>query len=235
VTKLLFTSLKVNRRNCRIWESQNPHVVWQHERDTPELNVWCGLTSAGMIGPFFFLERNSDRCCVPRYVQNFALPQASDGFTWQILGAPSHYWTPLTESLNQHLAGRWVVRVGPIDSRIWRLLTFLWSYVKDFVYRTIFSGLPDLRHSITDAVASAAAKMLRNAWTECEHMLHACRVDITVHFMGLFVFRDKPIVCTLIKNKVIQFIFRLLRFRHSVFQVHCNKAVSYAITVSFPL
>jgi hypothetical protein len=28
------------------------------------LNVWCGLTSAGLIGPFSFHEK-SDRCCVP--------------------------------------------------------------------------------------------------------------------------------------------------------------------------
>jgi hypothetical protein len=44
----------VNRHNCRIWGSENPHVVWEHERDTPKLNVWCGLTSARVIGPLFF-------------------------------------------------------------------------------------------------------------------------------------------------------------------------------------
>jgi hypothetical protein len=36
---------KVNRHNCRIWGSENPHEVMEHERDTPKLNVWCALTS----------------------------------------------------------------------------------------------------------------------------------------------------------------------------------------------
>jgi hypothetical protein len=44
----------VNLHNCRIWGSENPHVVREHERDTPKLNVWCGLTSVGVIGTFFF-------------------------------------------------------------------------------------------------------------------------------------------------------------------------------------
>jgi hypothetical protein len=56
-------SSKVNHHNCHTWGSQNPHV-WGHESYTPKLNVWCRLTSAGMIGPFFFLEK-SDRCYVP--------------------------------------------------------------------------------------------------------------------------------------------------------------------------
>jgi hypothetical protein len=55
----------VNRHNCRIWGSENLHVAREYERDTPKLNVWCGLTSAGVIGRFFFHEIDRDRCCVP--------------------------------------------------------------------------------------------------------------------------------------------------------------------------
>ena len=29
----------VNRHNCRIWGSENPSVVFQHERDSPKVNV----------------------------------------------------------------------------------------------------------------------------------------------------------------------------------------------------
>jgi hypothetical protein len=47
---------KVNRHNCRIWDSENPHQVIEYERDTPKLNVWLGLHKHGVIGPFFFME-----------------------------------------------------------------------------------------------------------------------------------------------------------------------------------
>lgn len=33
----------VNRHNCRIWGSEQPHEFIQYERDTPKVNVWCGL------------------------------------------------------------------------------------------------------------------------------------------------------------------------------------------------
>jgi hypothetical protein len=47
---------KVNRHNCQIWESGNPHKVVKHECGTPKLNVWCALTSDFLIGPFIFEE-----------------------------------------------------------------------------------------------------------------------------------------------------------------------------------
>ena len=34
---------KVNRHNMRIWGSKNPHVVIEHLRNSPKVNVWCGL------------------------------------------------------------------------------------------------------------------------------------------------------------------------------------------------
>ena len=35
---------KINKHNCKIWGSENPHVIHEHERDTTKVNVWCGLT-----------------------------------------------------------------------------------------------------------------------------------------------------------------------------------------------
>jgi hypothetical protein len=44
---------KVNKHNCRIWRCENPHVVLEHERDTPKINVWFGLMKSRVIGPVF--------------------------------------------------------------------------------------------------------------------------------------------------------------------------------------
>ena len=33
------TSGRVHRHNVRIWGNENPHVVQEHERDSPKLNV----------------------------------------------------------------------------------------------------------------------------------------------------------------------------------------------------
>src|SRR5207253_3199142 len=47
---------KVNRHNVRIWGTENPHEVKEHERDSPKVNVWCGLMHDHVVGPFFFAE-----------------------------------------------------------------------------------------------------------------------------------------------------------------------------------
>jgi hypothetical protein len=48
--KIMFTheatfhvSGKVHRHNVRIWDTENPHVVREHIRDSPKVNVWCAI------------------------------------------------------------------------------------------------------------------------------------------------------------------------------------------------
>ena len=47
----------LNRHNLRIWGSENSHVTCDLERDSPRLNVWCGIMHDKIIGPFFFAEK----------------------------------------------------------------------------------------------------------------------------------------------------------------------------------
>jgi hypothetical protein len=35
---------KVNRHNVRIWGTENPHTILEHERDSPKLNVFCAIS-----------------------------------------------------------------------------------------------------------------------------------------------------------------------------------------------
>jgi hypothetical protein len=47
---------KVNRHNVRIWGTETPHVVTEHERDSPKVNVFCAISRTRVFGPFFFAE-----------------------------------------------------------------------------------------------------------------------------------------------------------------------------------
>ena len=48
----------INRHKFGIWGSQNLHETYELERDSPELNVWCGIMHDKIIGPFFFAEKS---------------------------------------------------------------------------------------------------------------------------------------------------------------------------------
>jgi hypothetical protein len=44
----------VNRHNCVYWAEDNPHLTVENAVNLPGVNVWCGLSSKGLIGPFRF-------------------------------------------------------------------------------------------------------------------------------------------------------------------------------------
>ena len=44
----------INGHNCIYWSDVNPKVTMQHELNLPEVTVWCSISSAGIIGPYFF-------------------------------------------------------------------------------------------------------------------------------------------------------------------------------------
>jgi hypothetical protein len=43
----------VSQHNCVYWSHENPHVTEEAAVHLPGISVWCGLSSRGMIGPFF--------------------------------------------------------------------------------------------------------------------------------------------------------------------------------------
>jgi hypothetical protein len=47
----------VNRRNVRIWGSENPYAYVEHQRDSPKVNVFCAISSQIVYGPFSFAEK----------------------------------------------------------------------------------------------------------------------------------------------------------------------------------
>lgn len=44
----------VNKQNCRIWGTENPHAIEEKPMHPQRVTVWCGFWSKGIIGPFFF-------------------------------------------------------------------------------------------------------------------------------------------------------------------------------------
>ena len=48
---------QVHKQNCRVWGDENPHALVEQDQQSPHVTVWCGLSSRGIIGPYFFQSR----------------------------------------------------------------------------------------------------------------------------------------------------------------------------------
>jgi hypothetical protein len=48
---------KVHRHHVKIWRTENPHVVSQHIRDSPEVKAWCGLVRDQVTGNLTFFSK----------------------------------------------------------------------------------------------------------------------------------------------------------------------------------
>ena len=62
----------VNWQNCLYWCANNQHFFFLMTVNLPGINVWCGLSSRGLFGLFFFLW-NSNYSSVPEHVTHISL------------------------------------------------------------------------------------------------------------------------------------------------------------------
>jgi hypothetical protein len=180
---------KVNRHNCRIWGSENPHVIREHQRDSEKVNVWCALYHNTVIGPFFFAEKTITGITYLDMLEQFALPQLSNlqpGIVFQQDGAPPHWNLNVRAFLDTTFPGRWIGRGGPIawpprSPDVTPLDFFMWGYVKNIVYETKVQDVETMRARITSAVAMITPEMLARTWLEIEKRLHILRATNGSH------------------------------------------------------
>ena len=84
----------VNRHNCRIWATEQPHEIREWQRDTPKVNVWLGITKSTVYGP-----RYAATISWASVVANGIL----DTVVCQQDGAPAHFALIVWDYLNGRL------------------------------------------------------------------------------------------------------------------------------------
>ena len=95
---------KLNKHNVRIWGSENPHASRELQRDSPKVNVWCGIMCNRIIGPFFFNEASITADIYLDLLTEYVAPQLIDfqpTIIFQQDGAPPHWGLYAREFLNE--------------------------------------------------------------------------------------------------------------------------------------
>jgi len=152
-------SSAINRRNVRIWGSENPHAYVEYQHDSPKVHVFCAISSQKVYSPFFFVEETITGMTYLYMLQLWLMPQLQNipTFIFQQDGSPAHFHCEVHQYLSTVLSGRWVGRASgndrplmlwpPRSPNIMSCDFFVWGYVKDRVF------IPPLPRDLTDLKA----------------------------------------------------------------------------------
>lgn len=174
----------VNSHNARHWGSERPTDVQQRPpQSSPKLNVWCAISSHGIIGPYFFRDAagatvtvNGDRYL--EMLENYFIPELFN-FCGQHALDPS-IMSFMQDGARVHIPNRTLAYLGrqfgnrTIGEKLgqhWPARSpdltpcdfFLWGWLKDQVYKRL--PLADLA-----ALEAAIRQILQNIpITHCQN------------------------------------------------------------------
>jgi hypothetical protein len=173
----------VKRHNSIYWASENPRIDIEREFNALGITVWIGISSNGIIGPFFFSSTVIGESYV-EILKDYFEPAVADwsdlnDFWYQHDGAPAHYSRITREYLDEMFPGRWMGRRGPIE---WPPRSpdfsppdfFAWGVVKDAVYSKKPTSIDQLQNEIVDAFQQISTDLCKKVCRSVESRLRKC-------------------------------------------------------------
>ena len=165
----------VSKQNCRIWGTENPQVIQQHQLHPVKCTVWCGVTANEIIGPHFFEDEEGNQVTVTgaRYrtmIQDFLEPwvQGQPEQLWfQKDGATAHTARETMQMLqnifqDQIISRGCEINWPPQSPDLTSPDFFLWGYLKEKVFVNKPQTINDLKRNIVDQIRAISPEMLSN-------------------------------------------------------------------------
>ncbi len=140
----------------------------EKEVNSPGIMCWVGISSSGIVGPFFFEESVTGDSYL-QLLEDKVWPEIADwpdidAVILQQDGAPPHFARQVREWLDDSFPGRWLGRRGPIEwpprSPDLTPVDFsVWGIVKETVYAERSNTLEELKDAIDNAFAQFDADL----------------------------------------------------------------------------
>lgn len=192
INNVLFTdeatfvlSGEVNSQNVRYWSRNNLHLFHDSHTQYPQkVNVWAGLISGHVIGPFF-IDGNLNSELYLELLQNRVIPALNNlnfdlNKVWfQHDGAPAHYSRQVREFLNIAFPQRWIGRGGEIQ---WPPRSpdlspndfSYWGFMKTKVFSGELENIDQLKRTIIQVSQTFTPQMVNSVLNNFYNRLGYC-------------------------------------------------------------
>lgn len=178
----------VNRQNLRFYCEENPQIVHEEPLHDQKVTVWCGVSAAKVIGPYFFENERGQPVTIDgnRYramIRDFLVPKMAengmDGYWFQQDGAPAHTAREAMNLLREFFPDRIISKNGdfpwpPRSPDMTPPDFFLWGYLKSKVYVNKPKSLRALKNNIRNEISKIPVEMLEKVMENAEKRVHAC-------------------------------------------------------------
>ena len=189
----------VNKHNCQIWGTENPHVIVEKPMHPSRVTVWCAFWSNGIIGPFFFENEDGDTVTVngERYRAMLTdcffeeiKAEDLDDIWFQQDGATCHTANATIDLLRPIFGNRIISRNGdvtwpPRSCDLTPLDYYVWGAVKDKCYANNPETIQDLKDEIQTAIADIRPETIENVLKNWVHRMGYCQVNRGGHLIEI--------------------------------------------------
>ena len=155
----------VNKKNCHIWGTENPHTYIEKPSHPKRVTVWCGFWSRGIIASFFFENKQGEAVTVNgnryrAFLNKFLFIGRKEeiGNIWfQQDDATCHTAEATLVALGPVFEDRIISRRADVVWPPWScdltpLDNYLWDAVKDKRYADEPATIEALKHNISEAI-----------------------------------------------------------------------------------
>lgn len=187
----------VNKQNCRVWATENPRIVQQHQLHPIRCTVWCGIMANRIIGPYFFEDENENPLTVTgesyrNMINNYLRPKVADNpeVWFQQDGATAHTSGATISLLHEIFGNRLISRNSefiwpPRSPDLSAADFFLWGYLKDRVYVNQPKTIQELKQNIVTEICNIKPETLHSVMYNALERAGICQQENGGHLQDI--------------------------------------------------